>query len=174
MGSPKLIGWLAVVAGAVAILVPAVASVAIAIFIGWILMVAGLLALGNALFHSGEHRLLRVLWGLITLGLGIYLVFAPLEGTITLTFVLVVNFLIVGSLRLMAWWRARGTPGAGGMGLNGALSILIALLILADLPSSAGWAIGLLVGIDLLFFGLGLLAADRASRASGSSSPAPA
>jgi uncharacterized membrane protein HdeD (DUF308 family) len=170
----KIVGVLAVIGGAGAILVPAVASVTIAIFIGWILIFAGALTLGNAITHDGAHRVLRGVWGLISLAAGVYLVLAPLSGTITLTFVLVVNFLLVGSMRLMAWWMARGSAGAGAVGLNGAFSILIALLILVDFPSSAGWAIGLLVGIDLIFFGIGLLAGGRVSPASGSSTPAPA
>jgi uncharacterized membrane protein HdeD (DUF308 family) len=58
----------------------------------------------------------------------------------------------------------RGAPNAAIVGVNGALSLLIGLLILVDFPSSADWAIGLLVGIDLLFAGWGLLSASSLGR----------
>jgi uncharacterized membrane protein HdeD (DUF308 family) len=91
--------------------------------------------------------------GLLTEFAGLYLILAPLEGTVTLTFVLVAYFIAIGCVRIAEAIAIRGMPNAGMVGLNGALSLLIGLLILIDFPSSADWAIGLLVGIDLLFAG---------------------
>jgi uncharacterized membrane protein HdeD (DUF308 family) len=47
-----------------------------------------------------------------------------------------------------------GAPGAGITGFGGALSVVLGILIAASLPSSASWAIGLLVGINLIFWGV--------------------
>jgi uncharacterized membrane protein HdeD (DUF308 family) len=58
----------------------------------------------------------------------------------------------------------RGAPNAAMVGINGALSLLIGLLILVDFPSSADWAIGLLVGIDLLFAGWSLVSVSSLGR----------
>jgi uncharacterized membrane protein HdeD (DUF308 family) len=52
-----------------------------------------------------------------------------------------------------AAFLARGQQGAGLVGLSGICGLLIGILVLAKFPSSADWAIGLLVGIDLIFAG---------------------
>jgi uncharacterized membrane protein HdeD (DUF308 family) len=154
----RLAGVLVIIVGVVAILVPAVFSVGTAIFIGIILLFAGAWMLFDAWSVRGAGRVLvRVLWALLTEFAGIYLLVAPLEGTVTLTFVLVVYFIAIGCVRIAEAVALRGMPNAGMVGVNGVLSLLIGLLILIDFPSSADWAIGLLVGIDLLFAGWGLL-----------------
>ena len=155
----RIAGILAIIIGIVAIIVPAVASVATAIFIGWILLFAGAWMLFDAWSVRGAGRILvRVLWALLTEAAGLYLLLAPLSGTVTLTFILVAYFIAIGCVRIAEAFVLRGLPNAGMVGINGALSLLIGLLILVDFPSSADWAIALLVGIDLLFAGWGLLA----------------
>jgi uncharacterized membrane protein HdeD (DUF308 family) len=154
----RIAGIAAIVAGVVAIIVPAVASVATAIFIGWILLFAGAYMLFDAWSVRGAGRVfVRVLWALLTEFAGLYLLLAPLKGTVTLTFVLVAYFIAIGGVRIFEAFAMRGAPNAGMVGVNGALSLLIGLLILVDFPSSADWAIGLLVGIDLLFAGWSLV-----------------
>jgi uncharacterized membrane protein HdeD (DUF308 family) len=107
---------------------------------------------------------IRVFWALLTELAGLYLLLAPLSGTVTLTFVLVVYFIVIGSVRIGEAIALRGMPGAAMVGINGALSLLIGLLIGLDFPSSADWAIGLLVGIDLIFAGFGLLSVSGQGR----------
>jgi uncharacterized membrane protein HdeD (DUF308 family) len=146
---------LALIAGVLAIAVPAVASVTMSIFVGWILIFAGLVMVSHAFSTRAPIRVtLRLVEGLLTLLVGVYLIAFPLSGTVTLTFVLAVWFFGSGALSLIAAWRLRGMPGAGIAGLNGTLSVILGLLIALDLPSSAAWAIGLLVGINLIFWSL--------------------
>lgn len=148
------VGVLAIFVGCLAILVPAVASVATAIFIGWVLIfVSAVLVAAAFTAHSLGSRATRLLWGLLTFLAGFWLVIEPDNGTLTLTLVLGVYFLIMGATRLAVAFAARGRQNAGLLGLSGAASLLIGLLILAKLPSSADWAIGLLVGLDLIFAG---------------------
>jgi uncharacterized membrane protein HdeD (DUF308 family) len=59
----------------------------------------------------------------------------------------------------MAAWQHRDRPGAGWMTVNGLLSLALGVLIAANLPSSAGWAIGLLVGIYMIWWGIDALIA---------------
>jgi uncharacterized membrane protein HdeD (DUF308 family) len=154
----RLAGILAIIVGLVAIAVPAVFSVGTSIFIGIILLFAGSWMLFDAWSVRGAGRVaIRVFWALLTEVAGLYLLLAPLSGTVTLTFVLVVYFIAIGLVRIAEAIVIRGLPGAGMVGVNGVLSLLIGLLIGLDSPSSADWAIGLLVGIDLLFAGWGLL-----------------
>jgi uncharacterized membrane protein HdeD (DUF308 family) len=154
-------GILSILAGAAAIAVPAAASIATAIFIGWILVFVSILMAAHA-FSSRDDEparvALRLLTALLTLFVGIYLLVAPLHGTVTLTFMLSVWFFGIGILELLAAWRQRGVPGAGFLALSGTLSVVLGALIAAGLPSSADWAIGLLVGINLVFFGARALA----------------
>jgi uncharacterized membrane protein HdeD (DUF308 family) len=153
------IGILSLVAGAAAIAVPAVASVSVAVLLGWLLVFAGTLTLFGVVTHHGPDRAWRALDGVLALAAGVCILAFPLTGTLTLTFLLAVWFFASGVFLLMAWWQMRGMPGAGLMGLNGAVSLVLGALIAASLPSSAGWAIGLLVGINLIFWGVRALVA---------------
>jgi uncharacterized membrane protein HdeD (DUF308 family) len=63
-----------------------------------------------------------MLWALLTAAAGLYLILAPLEGTATLTFVLVVYFIAIGLVRIAEAIVIRGLPGAGMVGINGVLS----------------------------------------------------
>lgn len=166
-----LVGVLAIFVGCVAILVPAVASVGTAIFIGWLLLFVGAILVAAAFSaHSVGTLVLRLTWALLTVIVGLWLIVEPRDGTLTLTLVLGIYFLFMGLTRTTIAFVSRGQPNAGLLGLNGVASLLIGILILAKFPSSADWAIGLLVGIDLIFAGwtltsVALLGKDLAKRA---------
>jgi uncharacterized membrane protein HdeD (DUF308 family) len=148
------VGVLAIVVGAVAIVVPEVASVGTAIFIGWILLIAGgFLTAAAFSAHSIGTVVLRLIWALLTVLVGAYLIFEPHNGTLTLTLVLGIYFLFMGLTRIAVAFVGRGQPNAGLVGLSGVAGLLVGILVLAKFPSSADWAIGLLVGIDLIFAG---------------------
>lgn len=154
-------GTLATIAGIAAIVVPSVATVAIALFIGWILIGGGALLLIDAIsIRSVERGVVAVL----AIAAGIYLLVAPLHGTVTLTFILALYFIVAGVLRLSIGWLGRGMPRAGLLMLNGAISLVVGLLIAFNLPSASDWAIGLLVGIDFLFIGLTTMVIALADR----------
>lgn len=156
-------GWLAVIAGAIAIVVPAVASVTVAIFIGWMLLLGAVFLLIDAFAVRELGRmLLRLLLAFAAGAAGLALLLAPLHGTYTLTVLLVMWFAITGVMRIAVAVAERGTPNAGWMGANGVITLLLAVLIGAHLPESSDWAIGLLVGIDFLFYGFGAIAAASA------------
>ena len=154
------VGAIAIFIGCIAILVPAVASVATAIFIGWVLLVAGAFLLAGAFTaHSIGTLVLRLLWALATIVVGFWLIAAPGDGTETLTLLLGLYFLFMGLTRVTGAFLARGREGAGLVGLSGFCSLLVGILILAELPESSDWAIGLLVGIDLIIAGWALVSA---------------
>jgi len=149
-------GALATAAGIGSILVPAVASVGTAVFVGCGLLVVALASALAAIFgaHGFGPRLLRGLVALIAFAVGLYLLVSPLEGTFTLTVMLVIWFVATGVVRIAVGIREIGKPEAGYTILAGAVSLVLGLLIAVELPSSADWAIGLLVGIDFLIYGL--------------------
>jgi uncharacterized membrane protein HdeD (DUF308 family) len=148
------IGVAAIVLGCIAILVPAVASVGTAIFIGWVLLIVGAFLVAGAFSaHSVGTLLWRMLWAVLTVIVGLWLIVEPHNGTLTLTLVLGIYFLLMGLTRITVAFIGRGQPNAGWVGLSGVCGLLIGILVLVKFPSSADWAIGLLVGIDLIFAG---------------------
>jgi uncharacterized membrane protein HdeD (DUF308 family) len=148
------VGVLAIFIGCVAIVVPEVAAVGTAIFIGWILLIAGAFLVAAAFSaHSIGTVVLRLLWAALTVVVGVWLIVEPHNGTLTLTLILGVYFLFMGLTRIAVAFAARGQQNAGLIGLSGVCGLLIGILVLAKFPSSADWAIGLLVGIDLIFAG---------------------
>ncbi len=158
-------GVLSLLGGVVAIVLPNVASVATAIFIGWLLVFASALDVVDAFStREGKRIALRLLMAVLTFAAGLYLLVAPLDGTFTLTVMLVIWFVAIGVARIVIGISDRGTRGAGLLVLTGLLSLALGLLIALELPSSAAWAIGLIVGIDLAFWGAQMIAVAQSLR----------
>jgi uncharacterized membrane protein HdeD (DUF308 family) len=151
-------GLLALLVGAVSIAVPVIASVTTAIFVGWVLLAFGIAAAIYAISHRAP---LRGLEALVALAAGFYLLVFPLHGVVALTFVLAVRFFASGILTLTYAMQRRGVPGSWIYGLGGILSVILGFMIAASLPSSGTWAIGLLVGVDLIFWGVRALVSAR-------------
>jgi uncharacterized membrane protein HdeD (DUF308 family) len=166
-------GLLAIGAGMVAIIVPAVASVGMAILLGWILIFAsGVLLVDAFSVVTFARTAFRVLLAVATFAAGLYLLVSPLHGTYTLTVILVIWFVALGFTRIVVGIAEHGLPGWGLVVLNGALSLVLGILIANHLPESADWAIGLLVGIDLLVYGTTMLFAWYAlGRVQGPAAP---
>jgi uncharacterized membrane protein HdeD (DUF308 family) len=168
------IGLLALLGGVVAVAVPVLATITVAVFIGWILVLAGGLMAFHAFAMRSRGRVgLRLLASALTLFVGVYLLVAPLDGALTLTVMLAFWFAGVGALMLAAGIRLRGLPGAGLMIANGVISLILAILIAVDLPGSREWAIGLLVGINLMFWGVRALVAASLLKELEPGPPAP-
>ena len=109
-------GILAILAGIVAIVVPVLASVATALLIGWVLVGMGGFILIDAFSRHGLARIaFRVLLAIATFIAGLYLVFAPLEGTYSLTVILVIWFVATGLTQTMIGIAEWKMPGAGLM-----------------------------------------------------------
>ena len=161
------IGLLCDLAGVYSIFVPIVASISVTVLVGWVLLFAGIVEFGHVLRRDPTwswDTAWQLLVSVLTIVAGAWILIAPLTGAITLTVVLVAWFWAIGVTRLLAWWRMRRVERSWTIGLNGAISLLLGILIWADLPSSATWAIGLLVGIELLFAGSGLIMTALAGR----------
>jgi uncharacterized membrane protein HdeD (DUF308 family) len=156
-------GVLSLLAGLVAVVLPNIASVATAILIGWLLVFAGAMYVVDAFSTRDRTRMaLRLVLAVLCLIAGVYLLVAPLDGTFTLTVVLAMWFVAIGVARIVIGIADRDAPARGLTVLSGVLALLLGLLIALELPESAAWAIGLVVGVDLIFTGVLLIGLARA------------
>jgi uncharacterized membrane protein HdeD (DUF308 family) len=158
-------GVLSLLGGIIAVVLPNIASIATAIFVGWLLVFVSALHVVDAFSTRDVRRTaLRLLFAVLSLVAGLYLLLAPLDGAFTLTVVLAMWFLAIGVARIAGGIADHRAPGAGMLVLDGVLSLGLGLLIALQLPESATWAIGLVVGVDLLFSGVLLLSLARRLR----------
>jgi uncharacterized membrane protein HdeD (DUF308 family) len=167
-------GILLLALGILAVLVPAVASVAATIFFGWILLVSGIVGL----YTTFRGRQLPGFWwsllsAVIGIAAGVLLLGWPVQGTFSLTSVLIAFLLIEGAVSIFyALEHRTGTPRWGYMLASGIIDLVLGLILFAGLPGTAVWALGLLIGINMIFGGWALIL--MALSAGDSSPPAQA
>ncbi len=152
-------GVLLVVLGIIAIAAPQVATIAVEVLLGWVLLISGIVGLIATLRARSAPG---VGWAIVSAFLGIVvgliLLWWPLSGAITMTLILAIFFLIEGIASILyARDHKRELVGRWSwMLISGIIDLLLAAFFLLGLPGTAGWAIGLLVGINLIFGGCAL------------------
>jgi len=166
-------GVLLLVLGLAAIVLPLVATIAVAFIIGWLLLMSGIIGL-IATFRMRHAP--GFLWSLVSailaIAAGVVLLRWPLSGALSLTVILTIFFVIEGVASIFyALEHKRELSGRWGMMLaSGVLDLVLASIIFLGLPGTAAWAIGLLLGINLVFGGsaiisMALVARSNAPRA---------
>jgi uncharacterized membrane protein HdeD (DUF308 family) len=153
-------GILLIVLGSVAVLVPAVASVAATIVFGWILLLSGVVGLLTTLrARQAPGFGWSLLSAIIGIAAGVVLLAMPLQGTLSLTAVLIAFLLVEGVASILyAFEHRKGLTGRWSWMLaSGIIDVLLALILIAGLPGTAVWALGLLIGINMIFGGWALV-----------------
>lgn len=154
-------GIILVILGLAAVMLPLIATIAIAIVVGWVFLLSGIVGL-VATFRM--RRAPAFWWSLLSGILGVVAGFVvlrwPLSGALSLTFVLTIFLVLEGVISIMfALEHKRELSGRWGMMLvSGVVDLILAGIIFAGLPGTAAWAIGLLVGINMVFGGFALIA----------------
>ncbi len=162
-------GIVLVILGLAAIVIPPLATFAVAILVGWLFLLSGVIGLITTFWMRGAPGFL---WSLLSAAIGIVagilLLWSPVTGAISLTAVLVVFFVMEGVASIMyALDHRRDLPATWGwMLVSGVVDLVLAAFIFAGLPASAAWAIGLLVGINMVFGGTALIAMALRARTS--------
>ena len=165
------VGWsiafsvLLIVLGLVALALPFLAGVAVEGIVSWLLIFGGVAHLVLA-FHvrgAGAH-VWEALVGVAYLIAGWFLFVHPVAGLVSLTFFLGAYLLVKGVFELAAGFLIRRVPGGSWMLVDAVISIILAVMIWAHLPSAAGWAIGTLLGVAILFSGISRLLFALAAR----------
>jgi uncharacterized membrane protein HdeD (DUF308 family) len=162
-------GILLMVFGLLAVAMPNIATLAVEIFVGWLFFVAGIFR-AVSVWHARQMPGFgwSMLSALLAVLLGLILIARPLAGVLTLTMVLIAFFILEGITAIVIAVQHRDHLTSWGWVLfSGIIDLLLAYLIWAGWPSSADWAIGLLVGINMVFLGLSLLMTALAARLMG-------
>jgi len=162
----KIWGWLTLIVGFLAVSSPFVSGVWAATMVAILLIVAGVSRFIHA-FQGGGFW--SGLFGLMALITGGVMVAKPLLGLASLTMVLIIYFLAHGISEIIAAFQFRPEKGWGWLLLSGVVSILLSQLILNQWPFSGAWAIGTLVGIQLIFSGMTMIMLGSAVKRMGSS-----
>ncbi len=160
----KNLGWYIalsiamIIVGVLAIVVPLAATIAIELLAGAAFAVSGIILVIHAFrWHAYERIFFSLLLGILYFAFGIFLMANPLTGVVALTLAIALFFLAAGVVKTVNAFRMRPSSIWGWALLSGIVSILLSVIIFAGMPLTALWAIGLIVGIDLMFGGFSLL-----------------
>ena len=162
-------GIVLLVLGVLAIVVPQVATIAAAVLIGWLLLLSGIVGLIATLrMRSAPGFAWSLVSAILGIVAGVVLLRWPLSGAFSLTLILTVFLVIEGVASILfALEHKRELSGRWGVMLfSGLVDLLLAGIIFAGLPGTAAWAIGLLIGINLVFGGSALIAMALHARGS--------
>jgi uncharacterized membrane protein HdeD (DUF308 family) len=154
-------GIVLVILGLAAVMLPLIATLATAILVGWVFLLSGIIGLAATFrMRHAPGFWWSLLSGIIGIVAGIVLLRWPLSGALSLTLVLTIFLVLEGVVSIMfALEHKRELSGRWGMMLlSGLVDLLLAGIIFAGLPGTAAWAIGLLVGINMIFGGSALIA----------------
>lgn len=149
-------GIILLILGFIAMSLPMLATIGFTIFLGWLFMFSGAVGLVTTFWMRGAPGFWwSLISAVIAIGAGLVLVMSPVSGAVSLTLVLISLFIVEGVATTMyaIEHRAKLSGRWGWMLFSGVIELILAYMIFARLPSSAAWAIGLLVGINMVFAG---------------------
>ena len=170
-------GIILIILGLAAVVIPPIATLAVEILYGWLFLISGIVGLITT-FRMRQAP--GFWWSLVSailgIAVGIILLLWPLSGVLSLTLVLIVFFVIEGvaSIMFALEHKRELSERWGWMLASGIIDLILATIILTGLPGSAAWAIGLLVGINMVFGGSALIAMALHAREIDPRSAAPA
>ena len=169
-------GIVLLVLGLLAIIIPPLATLWVTIVLGCLFLVSGVMGLITTFWaRHAPGFWWSLLSAVLAIAAGIVLLAWPVSGAVSLTLLLIVFFTIEGVVTIMyALEHKKDLSGRWGWMLtSGIIDLILAAIILAGLPGTAAWALGLLVGINMLFGGTALIAMAMHAR-SDASVPPPA
>lgn len=162
-------GLLLIVLGACAITFPLLATIAVEQFFAALLLIAGGYALAAALGRKSSgasHRVVAILWSILTLVTGLLLVFKIGAGILTLTLLLASYFAAQGIVTIIGAFKFSGGV-LWMMMLSGIVSLVLGWMVFSGFPGSATWLLGLLFGINMIFTGAYFIAMSSALKKQG-------
>ncbi len=160
-------GVIMIVLGVLAVIWPQLSTVAVDVYVGWLFLLSGVVGLITMFFAPGASAFF---WSLFTAALslfvGILLLWHPIEGVISLTLVLIAFFIAEGVFQIAASlsYRDAFPDSWGWMLASGIADLILAGLIVSGWPGTATWALGLIVGVNLISSGIAITMVAVAGR----------
>jgi uncharacterized membrane protein HdeD (DUF308 family) len=150
-------GGLMILAGILALFYPVLSSVAVVLFLGWLLIISGVVQ-GISLIdaRSVPHFWLQLVSVALFVIVGMLFLRNPGESLLTLTLLLIVFFMIEGISKVIFALTIRPFPHWGWVLASGVVGILLSLYLWASIPVTAIWLLGVLLGIELICEGAAL------------------
>ena len=153
-----ILGAISLIGGILALINPFAATLAAVFLAGWTFLLFGLIQIIHAFRVRGWPGFLwSLLLGVLTVAVGVSLLFNPVSGALSLTLLVAILFLVLGAVKIMYGLSLRPVSGWGFAALSGVISVLLGVMILADYPWSATAILGVLLAIELLSNGIFLL-----------------
>jgi len=157
--SLTLMGIVLIVFGVLAIGTPAVAGAAVVYVIGAVLLVAGIVQIVSGLKVEGfTHKLPPIILGILAALCGIGVLGHTLLSLTFLALLMAIFFVVEGVWKIIASFSYRPASGWVFMLFSGVIGLLLGLMIWQQWPLSGLWAVGILVGVDLIVTGVSMIA----------------
>ncbi len=154
-----LTGIVLIIFGIIAVATPAVAGKAVVMVIGALLLIAGVVQFVQGLrAESWSDKLLPLILGAIAALCGLGLLGEPWIGMKFIVLLLAIFFVLEGIWKIFVSFSFRPAPGWLFMLASGVLGLVLGLVIWRQWPVSGLWAVGVLVGVDLLMTGISMVA----------------
>jgi uncharacterized membrane protein HdeD (DUF308 family) len=160
-------GIILIILGVAAIVVPVIATLAFELVIGWLFLISGIVGLITSFWmRNAPGFWWSLLSAVIGIAAGLVLLRWPINGTFSLTIVLIAFFAMEGIVTIMYAIDHRNQLSGrwGWMLASGIVDLILAGIIFAGLPGTAAWALGLLVGINMVFGGTAMIGMALAAR----------
>lgn len=150
-------GVLLVIAGVLAIISPVIASVAVVSLLGWILIVSGVLqAIGLIGASHVPHFWLQLISAVLAALIGVLLLRSPESSLLVMTMLLIVYFMVEGLAKVIFALTIRPFPNWGWVLASGFLGIILSSVLWTNMPLSAEWLLGFMLGLLLISEGAAL------------------
>jgi uncharacterized membrane protein HdeD (DUF308 family) len=160
-------GVIMTILGVLAVIWPQISTVAVDVYVGWLFLLSGVVGLATMFLAQDVQAFLwLLLTAALSLFVGIVLLWHPVEGAVSLTLVLIAFFIVEGIVQIAASISYRDVfPDSWGWMLaSGIADLILAALIIKGWPSTAGWALGLIVGVNLVTSGAAIIMVALAGR----------
>jgi len=161
-------GVIMLILGVLAVIWPQISTIAVDVYVGWLFLLSGIVGLASMFLAKNVQAFLwMLLTAALSLFVGIVLLWHPVEGAASLTLVLIAFFIVEGVFQIVASLSYRDIfPGQWGWMLaSGIVDLILAALIIKGWPSTATWALGLIVGINLITSGAAITMVALAGKA---------
>jgi len=144
--------------GLCAILVPQFFTVAIVVFLGWILLFGGIVHVSRAfVFDNMPGFGWWMFMGILQIIVGYLFITKPVAGALTLTMLMTVFFALEGIAKISLALMMRPLANWGFILFSGVTALVFALIIWISWSESAHWLLGLFLGINMIFLGWSLV-----------------